>query len=105
MNPRRAEHFDDHFTRVPVAFTPPDDQIIGNLRGDEFGGFSCRNPHFEELTRAEQRLLRDGERTRGMSLDDQGSESQRPAERRSASVATDGQLEAMRTKGDIFFDF
>ena len=112
-NPRRAEHFDDHFTRVPVQFTPPDNQIIGNLRGDEFGGFSYKNPHYEDsaygsLDSTKYHLPRE----RNLSLQVESPQqrggiaipgSEDP--RRSASVATERQMEAMRAKGDIFLDF
>jgi hypothetical protein len=96
-NPRRAEHFDEHFTKVPVTFTPPDDQIIMNLTGREFAGFSFKNPFFHpELTL----------RHRGGSLNFEAAASvvqQTDASRRTVSMSTqDG---AFNARADIFFDF
>lgn len=46
-NSRRPENFDRHFTSIPVDLTPPDFGILGNLRGDEFDGFTFAYPFFD----------------------------------------------------------
>ncbi|KAK2149406.1 hypothetical protein LSH36_454g07036 [Paralvinella palmiformis] len=52
-NPRKAEHFDRMFTRVPVRLTPIDEAIIQmNARGDEFDGFTYLNPYFGSVNKS-----------------------------------------------------
>lgn len=48
-NPRSGENFDSIFTNAEPNLTPGDPQIIKNLTGNEFKGFSYVNPYFEPI--------------------------------------------------------
>uniref|UniRef100_A0A914CA42 Protein kinase C n=1 Tax=Acrobeloides nanus TaxID=290746 RepID=A0A914CA42_9BILA len=42
-----TENFDSHFLKLPLRLTPPDWEILENLKG-EFNGFDYANPNYDE---------------------------------------------------------
>ncbi|CAD6190553.1 unnamed protein product [Caenorhabditis auriculariae] len=44
--PKSTENFDSNFLKLPTKMTPPDWEVLENIRGDEFANFSFVNPFF-----------------------------------------------------------
>ncbi|CAI2357624.1 unnamed protein product [Caenorhabditis sp. 36 PRJEB53466] len=45
---RSTENFDHNFLKLPTKMTPPDWEVLENLKGDEFKGFSFVNPFYSK---------------------------------------------------------
>ncbi|ULT79996.1 hypothetical protein L3Y34_010531 [Caenorhabditis briggsae] len=43
---RSTENFDHNFLKLPTKMTPPDWEVLENLKGDEFINFSFVNPYY-----------------------------------------------------------
>lgn len=43
---RSTENFDHSFLKLPTKMTPPDWEVLENLKGDEFSNFSFVNPFY-----------------------------------------------------------
>jgi len=48
LNPRSTENFDLQFLKLPLKLTPPEWDVLENLKGDEFNEFAYVNPFYEE---------------------------------------------------------